>query len=448
VTAAIVPVKHLAAGKSRLAKALGRDGAERLALAMLEDVGRGAAWRARTRRDRRRDAGSPPSPRRPERAGARALLGADPGLNEAIDRAARELGEPARDGTLVVLGDVAGARAADLEAMLAALARSGAPCVVLAPARDGGTAAHARKPHGAIPSRFGADSAHAHRESARAAQVPLVELQLPSLAIDLDDEAALRAFLATAAGGERTRAALRALGVGMRVQAGPDPPVAAAASLPFDGRRSRRAAPRAALAAAMRLADGVLVVCQKIVSKAEGRIVRLADVEPSAEAQRVAAEDGKDPRHVEIVMRETARVVRHAHGVWIAETRHGFVCANAGVDLSNAPGEGYAVLLPEDPDASARRLRDALLAAGDGPLEVIISSTARAASRARARGRRDRLRQDRAALGLAQPHRSGQPHALESHQHGGRRPARGGSRRSADGKGHDGARRCGARIAR
>ena len=76
-----------------------------------------------------------------------------------------------------------------------------------------------------------------------------------------------------------------------------------------------------------------------------------------------------------MVLRETARVVRHAHGVWIAETRHGFVCANAGVDLSNAPGEGVAVLLPEDPDASARRLRAALVAAGAGPLGVIVSDT-------------------------------------------------------------------------
>jgi coenzyme F420-0:L-glutamate ligase/coenzyme F420-1:gamma-L-glutamate ligase len=131
----------------------------------------------------------------------------------------------------------------------------------------------------------------------------------------------------------------------------------------------------AARASGVPLADGVLVVCQKIVSKAEGRIVRLADVEPSAEARRIGAQDGKDPRHVEIVLRETARVVRHAHGVFIAETRHGFVCANAGVDLSNAPGEGVAVLLPEDPDASARRLRDALAAAGHGPLGVVVSDT-------------------------------------------------------------------------
>ena len=214
MTAAIVPVKHLAAGKSRLAKALGRDGAERLALAMLEDVV------AALRGVRGLDAigvvtPDPAVAKAAEHAGARALLGADPGLNEAIDRAARDLGESARNGTLVVLGDVAGARAADLEAMLVALARAEAPCVVLAPARDGGTAALARKPHGAIPSRFGADSANAHRESARAAGIPLVELQLASLAIDLDDEDALRAFLATPDGGECTRVALHALGVEM-----------------------------------------------------------------------------------------------------------------------------------------------------------------------------------------------------------------------------------------
>jgi len=131
----------------------------------------------------------------------------------------------------------------------------------------------------------------------------------------------------------------------------------------------------AARAGGVTLADGVLVVCQKVVSKVEGRIVRLADVEPSAEARRLAAEDGKDPRHVEVVLRETARVVRRARGVLIAETRHGFVCANAGVDLSNAPAAETAVLLPVDPDASARRLRDALLAAGAGPLGAIVSDT-------------------------------------------------------------------------
>lgn len=131
----------------------------------------------------------------------------------------------------------------------------------------------------------------------------------------------------------------------------------------------------AATSAGLRLADGVLVVCQKIVSKAEGRLCDLATVVPSQRAREIAAEDGKDPRHIEVVLRESARVVRRRHGVLICETRHGFVCANAGVDLSNAPGPGVAVLLPEDCDASAARLREALLAAGSSHLSVIVSDT-------------------------------------------------------------------------
>jgi coenzyme F420-0:L-glutamate ligase/coenzyme F420-1:gamma-L-glutamate ligase len=123
------------------------------------------------------------------------------------------------------------------------------------------------------------------------------------------------------------------------------------------------------------LRDGVLVVCQKVVSKAEGRVVALADVEPSDLAREIADTDGKDPRQVELVLRESARVVRRGHRVLICETRHGFVCANAGVDLSNATGAEHAVLLPDDPDASARKLRDGLLALGAGPLAVIVSDT-------------------------------------------------------------------------
>jgi coenzyme F420-0:L-glutamate ligase/coenzyme F420-1:gamma-L-glutamate ligase len=132
----------------------------------------------------------------------------------------------------------------------------------------------------------------------------------------------------------------------------------------------------AAQRAAIPLRSGVLVVCQKIVSKAEGRVVALADVTPSVEAVELAAEDGRDPRQLELVLRETARIVRRGHGVTISETKHGFVCANAGVDLSNAPAPNTAVLLPLDPDASARALRNALLDAGAAPpLAVIISDT-------------------------------------------------------------------------
>jgi coenzyme F420-0:L-glutamate ligase / coenzyme F420-1:gamma-L-glutamate ligase len=102
----------------------------------------------------------------------------------------------------------------------------------------------------------------------------------------------------------------------------------------------------------------VLVVAQKVVSKAEGRVVRLADVEASDQARDLA--DDRDPRELEFVLREARRIVRTRPPLVIAETRHGFVCASAGVDHSNAAGVGTLVLLPIDPDASARRLSEAL----------------------------------------------------------------------------------------
>jgi coenzyme F420-0:L-glutamate ligase / coenzyme F420-1:gamma-L-glutamate ligase len=132
----------------------------------------------------------------------------------------------------------------------------------------------------------------------------------------------------------------------------------------------------AARRAGVALRDGVLVVCQKVISKQEGRLVVLAEVEPSREAVRIAREHRKEPSHIEVILRETRRIVRRGHGVLICETHHGLVCANAGVDLSNAPADGVAVLLPRDPDASARRLRAELLARGAGePFGVIVSDT-------------------------------------------------------------------------
>jgi 2-phospho-L-lactate guanylyltransferase len=209
--AAVVPVKSLASGKSRLAAALGRSGAESLALAMLEDVL--AALAAVRRLDT--IAVVTPDPKVAavaEHAGVRPLLGSDPGLNESIDSAARALGPACSDGLLVVLGDVAGARASDIERILDALSDAGRPGAVLVPVADGGTAALARVPHDAIPSRFGAESARAHRDAAKRAGVPLVELALASLALDLDDPDDLRAFLAGPGDGPRTRARLRELG--------------------------------------------------------------------------------------------------------------------------------------------------------------------------------------------------------------------------------------------
>jgi coenzyme F420-0:L-glutamate ligase / coenzyme F420-1:gamma-L-glutamate ligase len=125
----------------------------------------------------------------------------------------------------------------------------------------------------------------------------------------------------------------------------------------------------------------VLVVASKAVSKAEGRVVELAGVSAGEEARRIAADapGGKDPRLVQLVLDEAAEVLRAERGVLIVETRHGFVCANAGIDVSNLPGDDVALLLPEDPDASARALRDGIeTACGVRPAVVITDSFGRA----------------------------------------------------------------------
>jgi coenzyme F420-0:L-glutamate ligase / coenzyme F420-1:gamma-L-glutamate ligase len=115
----------------------------------------------------------------------------------------------------------------------------------------------------------------------------------------------------------------------------------------------------ALIRAAAELEEGdILVVAQKVVSKSESRVVKLDDVEASPQAKELAAD--RDPRELEVILQEATRVVRSRPPLVIAETRHGFVCASAGVDHSNAPGRGTLVLLPADPDASARRLADAL----------------------------------------------------------------------------------------
>jgi 2-phospho-L-lactate guanylyltransferase len=207
---AVVPVKRLAAGKSRLAAALGREAARSLALAMLADVL--AAIRASGRVDRIVVATPDPEVGEAARAlGAEARVAEDPGLNAALDATAAALADPG-GALLVVLGDVAGASGRDLARLFDALGDLPGPGAVLAPARDGGTAALLRRPPGAIPSRFGADSAKAHREAAEQAGVPFRELPLPSLAIDLDRADDLRALLASDAAAPRTRELLARLG--------------------------------------------------------------------------------------------------------------------------------------------------------------------------------------------------------------------------------------------
>ena len=122
-------------------------------------------------------------------------------------------------------------------------------------------------------------------------------------------------------------------------------------------------------------AGDVIVVTQKVVSKAEGRVVRLAEVEPRAEAVEWARAWHKDPRQVEVVLRELAQVVRMERGVIISRTRHGFVCANAGVDASNVGADDVVTLLPEDPDRSALGLRRAILEELGVDVAVVVSDS-------------------------------------------------------------------------
>jgi coenzyme F420-0:L-glutamate ligase/coenzyme F420-1:gamma-L-glutamate ligase len=136
----------------------------------------------------------------------------------------------------------------------------------------------------------------------------------------------------------------------------------------------------------------VVVVSQKVVSKVEGRIRLLSSVVPGDEAQRLAAALGKDAALVELILAESREVLRAERGVLIVETHHGFVCANAGVDTSNLPAPDAVSLLPEDPDASAQRIREEIRTAADVTPAVIVSDSF---------GRAWRLGQTEVAIGCA-----------------------------------------------
>ena len=144
--------------------------------------------------------------------------------------------------------------------------------------------------------------------------------------------------------------------IGLRAEALPGLPEVGAG----DGLAALLAAGAALLPEPGLAAGDVLVVAHKAVAKAEGRVVALADVSPGARARALGAEHGRDPRLIELILSESAELLRADAGRFIARTHHGFVCANAGVDQSNAGGVERAVLLPRDPDASARALRAAL----------------------------------------------------------------------------------------
>jgi coenzyme F420-0:L-glutamate ligase / coenzyme F420-1:gamma-L-glutamate ligase len=145
-------------------------------------------------------------------------------------------------------------------------------------------------------------------------------------------------------------------------------------------------------AAAAPASDEIVVLSQKVVSKAEGRMRRLADVRPGGRAAELAELTGKDPALVELILAESRSVVRAEPGVLIVETRDGWICANAGIDSSNLPESGLAALLPEDADASARAIRAGIREASSASPAVVIADSF---------GRPWRLGQSDVAIGCA-----------------------------------------------
>jgi coenzyme F420-0:L-glutamate ligase/coenzyme F420-1:gamma-L-glutamate ligase len=123
--------------------------------------------------------------------------------------------------------------------------------------------------------------------------------------------------------------------------------------------------------------NDILVIAHKIISKAEGRVINLENIKPSAQSLKIAKEDDKDPRIVELILHESKDMIRRSNGVIIVETKHGFICANAGVDQSNVEeSANHAVLLPVDADASANKIRESLREkTGSKDFAVIITDT-------------------------------------------------------------------------
>jgi 2-phospho-L-lactate guanylyltransferase len=204
---ALVPVKNLAAGKSRLLPELDDAQRQAMALAMLRDVLEALLAAQRVSRV----AVVTPDEtvaRAAREAGAEAILHLVPGLNGSLEAGAAALAPKPDDGLLIVLGDVAGALPEELDVLCCALDSCSGPAIALAPATDGGTAALLRTPADAIAPHFGADSAKRHREAADQAGVAYAEIPLPSLSIDLDIAADIEPFLASDNRGHHTRALL------------------------------------------------------------------------------------------------------------------------------------------------------------------------------------------------------------------------------------------------
>ena len=380
-TAILIPVKSTARAKARLAALLDQPARQQLSLAMLEDVLVAVMPATGSLVDGVFVATSDPDATRIARASGATVLTEPEQRSEShsVDTASLLLAEQGMEAVLTIPADIPAVHTEDIAAILSATGESDL-AVLLVPSRDenGTNAIWRRSPH-AIPSRFGFDSFRKHQGEAEARGLRWGILRVPRLAVDIDEPEDLGAFLELP-GETRTRVLLDALGVverlatsgrrGICVVGLPGIPEVA------EGDDLARLITGAAERAGTGLVTGdVLVVAQKVVSKAEGRVVSLAQVVPSRLAREFAETWGKEPRQVEVVLRESRRIVRMDRGVIIAETTHGFICANAGVDASNVPGEDRVSLLPVDPDGSAVRLRKGLEDQCGAQVGVIVSDT-------------------------------------------------------------------------
>lgn len=364
--AVAILMKDPAAAKSRLKSALGDDAREGLALLLFENTLRFFA---------RVHAGQPfavvTSSGRvgllASQYGA-AVVGDRPGgdINAAATYAANWAIGIGAASLLVVHADIS--TLADEE--FSRILRAGKQrSVVIGASVDSGTNALLLTPPNAIPFRYGKGSANAHQAAARGLGRSCERLLLPYLSRDIDtpDDLAAHSHLA---GGSMTRAAVtEAFSITSipEVDAGDDLARLIADAL-VDARQTLM--PR-----------DIVVVAQKIVSKSEGRLVALSDFEPTPEASALAAEIGKNPNKVQAILTESSAVIRSRRqppdGLLITRHRHGWICANAGIDESNLGDgrEGMLLLLPEDPDASARKIRTGLEKRFSGPIGVIVSDT-------------------------------------------------------------------------
>lgn len=364
---AVVPVKDLLAAKSRLSPVLTPEGRAGLTVYMMKIV-----------LSALREAGVEqvgvisPDPivlEMAEQAGATPLLQKSRGLNPALDEARAWALSEGATSLLILPADLPLLKAPDVEALLEAAGEESPLCTISPDATGTGTNALLLRPPEALPFLFGPNSFQAHLDAARERGVEARTCERPRLAFDLDTAGDLARFGGPAGSSGKSP--------------GPPPgardPAEGVRVLPIPGipevqRGDDLPAAISHHANGLLLPGDVVVVTHKIVSKAEGRLVDLNTIQPSVLAKDFASRFDKDPRQVEVVLRESKRVVRMERGVIISETRHGFICANAGVDASNVPGQDVVCLLPLDPDASAARIRDKLAASLNSDLLAVVVS--------------------------------------------------------------------------